>query len=144
MLQLDAIQTYSAAWSATNEQDIHAALAECWTWFSTYTDPVTHTVVGPRGLAEVIVDFRRKFEGVRLVPTSVPDLHHRVGRFTWLMTLPAPVEVDGVRYGTRTEGFDFVEFSKDGSRLLRVVGFFGPLMPLMPREPVRLSEPVPA
>jgi hypothetical protein len=32
----------------------------------------------------------------------------------------------GVTYGTENDGFDYVEFTADGTRILKIVGFFGP------------------
>jgi hypothetical protein len=61
------------------------------------------------------------------VPASQLDVHHAVGRFAWLLKSPAPLVVDGTAYGLEMDGFDYVEFSEDGSSILKIVGFFGPL-----------------
>jgi hypothetical protein len=122
-----AVQTYSSAWSQATEQGIREALALCWTPASTYTDPMTPTVTGPEELAAVILNLHASSPGALLVQTSQLDVHHAVGRFAWLLKSPAPLEVDGTAYGLEMDGFDYVEFSQDGSRILKIAGFFGPL-----------------
>ena len=87
---------------------------------------MTDTTRGPAELAQVILGFHKTFPGAVLVPTSVLDVHHRFGRFSWRLTLPAPVEINGVIYPTEMDGFDFVEFTADGTRIVKIVGFFGP------------------
>jgi len=120
------VAQYAEAWTRTTESEILSALDGCWTPDSTYTDPMTDTTRGPRELAQVILGFQKAFPGATLVPTSLLDQHHTFGRFSWQMRLPAPVEINGVAYGTETDGFDFVEFTADGTRILKIVGFFGP------------------
>ena len=126
MSHSDTVQKYSSAWAQANDRDIREALAACWTPASTYSDPITQTVTGPEQLAAVILDFRANFPGAFIVPASQLDVHHSVGRFSWLLKSPAPLEVDGTAYGMEMDGFDYVEFSEDGSRILKIVGFFGP------------------
>jgi hypothetical protein len=123
----EALGHYAQAWTEQGESGIRAALERCWTPLSTYTDPMTDTVTGIEEFTKVIVGFPELFPGASLEPTSLPDIHHEVGRFTWLMRLPRPVTVDGVDYGPETEGMDYVEFDTT-NRISRVVGFFGPFV----------------
>lgn len=116
-----------SAWAQTSERDIREALALCWTPSSTYTDPITPTTTGPEELAAVILRFRASSPGASIVRASQLDVHHAVGRFAWLLKSPATLEVNGTATGPDTDGFDYVEFSQDGSRILKIVGFFGPL-----------------
>ena len=118
---------YFAAWAARTRDDILTHLAQCWTAQSSYADPITAPVTGPGALADTILQFHASFPGATLEPLSGIDTHHAFGRFAWLLRLPAPVRVDGIDYGTQTEGFDFVEFAPGHERILRIVGFFGPL-----------------
>lgn len=126
MSHWDIVKRYAEAWTKTAEPEIMSTLEGCWTPSSTYTDPLTDTVRGPAALAQVIRDFQEAFPGANLAPTSVLDLHHGFGRFSWRLTLPAPVHVNGITFPKEMDGFDFVEFTADGTRILRVVGFFGP------------------
>jgi hypothetical protein len=126
MNQSAIVMQYVDAWSRTTEPEILSALAGCWTPQTTYTDPITDATRGPAELAQVILRFHAAFPGGTLVATSLLDTHHTFGRFSWQLRLPAPVEINGVSYGTETDGFDFVEFTPDGTRISRVVGFFGP------------------
>lgn len=121
------VQTYSSAWSQATEQGIREALALCWTPASTYTDPMTPTVAGPDELAAVILNLHANSPGALLVQTSQLDMHHAVGRFAWQLKSPTQIDSDGTARALDVEGLDYVEFSEDGSRILKIVGFFGPL-----------------
>jgi len=121
------VQDYCSAWAQNNERDIREALASCWTPASTYTDPVTPTVTGPEELAAVILGLHTNFPGALLVQTSQLDGHHAVGRFAWQLKSPTRIDPDGTARALDVDGLDYVEFSEDGSRILRIVGFFGPL-----------------
>jgi len=126
MDRLAIVMQYADAWTKTTEPEIMKALDGCWTSESTYTDPITDTTRGPMELTRVILGFHMAFPGGTLVPTSLLDTHHGFGRFSWQMRLPAPVELNGVTYPAESDGFDFVEFTADGTRILKIVGFFGP------------------
>jgi len=117
-----ALGQYAGAWNKTTEADILAALKNCWTPESTYTDPQTDTARGPAALAQVILGFHKALPGATIVPTSGLDVHHNYGRFSWRLTRPA---ANGAP-SQDSDGFDFVEFSADGTKVLTIVGFFGP------------------
>lgn len=53
--------------------------------------------------------------------TSAVDAHHSFARYSWQLVAP-----DG---SVAVEGLDVVESAPDG-RLARIVGFFGPLLPI--------------
>ncbi len=59
--------------------------------------------------------------GARIIRTSVLDFHHGLVRFGWRV-----VQADGT---VLPEGLDVAEISDD-MRILRIIGFFGPLAPL--------------
>jgi len=126
MNQTEVVVQYARAWNKTTESEIMSTLESCWTPQSTYTDPMTDTTRGPSELAQVILGFHKAFPGGTLAPTSLLDAHHGFGRFSWRLTLPAPVEINGVTYPTEMNGFDYVEFTADGTRIQKIVGFFGP------------------
>jgi hypothetical protein len=117
-----ALMQYAGAWNKTTEAEILAALKNCWTPESTYTDPQTDTARGPAALAQVILGFHKAAPGATIVPTSGLDVHHNYGRFSWRLTRPA---ANGAP-SQDSDGFDFVEFSADGTKVLKIVGFFGP------------------
>jgi hypothetical protein len=121
-----ALAQYAGAWNRTTEAEIVAALKTCWTPTSTYTDPGTNTTHGPVELARAIMSFHKSLPGATLKPTSGLDTHHNVGRFSWRLTMPAPVVVNGVQQPQESDGFDFIEFSADGTKIMKIVGFFGP------------------
>jgi hypothetical protein len=121
-----AVTQYASAWAKTTEAEILEALKGCWTPNSTYTDPGTDTTRGPVELARVILGFQKAFPGATLTPTSLLDVHHNFGRFSWQLKRAAPVVVNDVTSPQESDGFDFVEFSADGTKILKIVGFFGP------------------
>lgn len=113
------VAKYVTAWAKTTEPEILDALKDCWTPDSTYTDPGTDPARGPAALARVILGFHKSLPGATLTQTSRLDVHHNVGRFSWHLSSPAP-------NAQESDGFDFVEFNADGTRITRIVGFFGP------------------
>jgi hypothetical protein len=121
-----AVTQYAGAWAKTTEAEILEALKGCWTPDSTYTDPGTDTARGPVELAQVILGFHKALPGATLTLTSLLDVHHNVGRFSWQLKRAAPVVVNGVTSPQESDGFDYVEFSADGTKILKIVGFFGP------------------
>ncbi len=68
-------------------------------------------------LADVVLTH---YAGHRFVRTTAVDSHHGFARYGWNLTGP-----DGT---VAVSGIDVVQFD-DAGKLLRVVGFFGPLAP---------------
>ena len=66
-------------------------------------------------LADVVLTH---YAGHRFVRTTAVDSHHGFARYGWDLTGP-----DG---SVAVSGIDVVQFDEDG-KLLRIVGFFGPL-----------------
>lgn len=111
------IDAYCAAWSEADAGRRAAMLGEVWAESGTYTDPRVHTT----GIAELVAFIGSVLAGrpgARVIRTSNVDAHHGLARFLWRV-----VRADGT---TQAEGIDFAEIDEDG-RLLRIVGFFGPL-----------------
>jgi len=69
-------------------------------------------------LADVVLTH---YAGHRFVRTTAVDAHHGFARYGWNLTAP-----DGT---VAVSGIDVAQFDDDG-KLLRIVGFFGPLEPL--------------
>ena len=90
MIQSDIVMQYASAWAKATEGEIVEAIEGCWTPDSTYTDPITDTTHGPVELARAILGFQKAFPGGTLAPTSLLDVHHTFGRFSWQLRLPAP------------------------------------------------------
>lgn len=111
------IDAYCEAWSEADTVERAARLEAACPVDVTYTDPATQ-VRGRDALAEHIALVLARRPGARVVRTTRVDAHHRVGRFGWQL-----VQADGTRL---PEGLDVVELTNDG-KILRIVGFFGPL-----------------
>jgi hypothetical protein len=114
----ELIDRYCLAWTSadTAERELH--LKAVWDHGATYTDPRTN-VTGLEGLLAHIAGVQAQRPGARVLRTSRVDVHHKLARFHWHVALP-----DGT---TLPEGIDFAELSDDGTRIKRIVGFFGPL-----------------
>ena len=114
-----SIDRYCAAWSESDPAERERLLRDVWADDATYTDPRSHT----RGLEELVAHIGRVLAGrpgATVTRTTVVDSHHGLVRFGWRV-----IHADGTML---PEGIDFAEFSSEG-KLMRVVGFFGPLAP---------------
>jgi hypothetical protein len=112
-----AIALYCAAWNETDAVKRDALLAQAWADGATYTDPTVH-LVGRQALVAHIDAVFARYPGSTIAMTSAVDVHHTVARFAWKKVL-----ADGT---SLPEGIDFAEIGPDG-KLIRIVGFFGPL-----------------
>ena len=112
------IDTYCSAWNEPDPQKRADILAGVWAEDATYTDPRADTA----GIAELsahIAKIQAGRPGAKVVRTSAIDCHHDLVRFAWRV-----VQADGTLL---PEGIDFAEVSQDGTKIRRIVGFFGPL-----------------
>jgi hypothetical protein len=119
------IDAYCAAWSEFDAGRREQILRDIWADGATFTDPGDHAA----GLVELVALIGRALSGrpgAKVVRTSAVDSHRGLARFAWRM-----VQADGTML---PEGLDFAEISANG-KLLRIVGFFGPLAPHEPAPP---------
>lgn len=114
------IDRYCAVWGEPDRERRAALLAEVWAPGATYTDPRVHATNAMELLAHIDKVLGHR-PGATVVRTSALDIHHGIARFAWHVVL-----ADG---STLPEGIDIAEFSADGQRIARIVGFFGPLRP---------------
>lgn len=115
------IDRYCEAWSDPSASRRAALLAEVWAPDATYTDPRVHAT-GAAELAAYIEQILARRPGAKVLRTSALDVHRGGARFAWHV-----VQADG---STLPEGLDIAEFTADGTRIARIVGFFGPLTPI--------------
>jgi len=113
------IDAYCAAWGEFDPVRRERMLGDIWAGHATYTDPRAHAA-GVGELTALIGRVQATRPGARWLRTSVVDSHHGLVRFGWRVVLG-----DGTML---PEGLDVAEISGDG-KLLRIVGFFGPLAP---------------
>jgi hypothetical protein len=112
------IDTYCQAWSMADHEQRAVLLGHVWADDATYTDPTAHT----RGAAELlahIAKVRARRPGSRVIRSSEVDAHHCVARFAWRV-----VEANGNQL---PEGIDIAFISADGTKIERIIGFFGPV-----------------
>ena len=112
------IDRYCEVWSDPDAAARADTLHAVWATGATYTDPMVH-VSGAEELLAHIARVRERRPGSKVVRTSPVDLHHGVARFAW-----RAVGADGE---TVRDGIDIAFIHADGTRLDRIVGFFGPL-----------------
>ena len=113
------IDAYCAVWNEPDAARRQRTLDAIWAENATYTDPRVHAT-GSAALVAHIEKIRAGRPGARIVRTSAVDFHHGIARFAWRL-----VQADGTPL---PEGLDIAEVSDD-SKLLRIVGFFGPRAP---------------
>jgi SnoaL-like protein len=116
----ELIDVYGAAWQECDAAARAALLARCWAQDGAYRDPSV-AVDGRAALSEHMAGFQERMPGHRLQRTTAVDEHHGWLRFGWRMLDPAGQVV--------LEGMDVAERGGDGL-LRRVVGFFGPAVPV--------------
>jgi hypothetical protein len=112
------IDRYCRVWSEPDPQVRAELLASVWAEEATYTDPTVHAGTAPELLAHIAAVQARR-PGASVVRTSAVDMHHGVCRFAWRV-----VQSDGTAL---PEGIDVAFISSDGSRIERIIGFFGPV-----------------
>ena len=117
----ELIDRYCAVWNEPGASRRTELLTEVWAKDATYTDPRIHATTSAELLAH-IGQVLAKRPGAKVVRTSAVDVHHGVARFSWHI-----VQADGTKL---PDGLDIAEFSSDGQRIKRIVGFFGPLREL--------------
>ena len=114
----ELIDRYCRVWNEADSSVRAELLASLWGSNATYTDPSVHTA-GARELLAHIAAVRARRPGASVVRTSAVDVHHSVARFAWHV-----VQADGTAL---PEGIDIAFISSDGSRIERIIGFFGPI-----------------
>ncbi len=114
----ELIDRYCRVWNETDPSIQADLLASCWATGATYTDPSVHAA-NAQELLNHIASVRARRPGALIVRTSAVDAHHSVARFAWHV-----VQADGTAL---PEGIDIAFVSSDGSRIERIIGFFGPI-----------------
>ena len=117
----ELIDRYCAVWNEPSSSRRAELLAKVWAKDATYTDPRVHATTSA-GLLAHIERVLAKRPGAKVVRTSAVDVHHGVARFSWHV-----VQADGTAL---PDGLDIAEFSSDGQRIRRIIGFFGLLQAL--------------
>jgi SnoaL-like domain len=114
----ELVDRYCQVWNEPDPSIRDELLASLWASDATYTDPSVHAV-GASALLAHIAAVRARRPGAAVLRTSAVDVHHGVARFAWHV-----VHADGTAL---PEGIDIVFLSSDGSRIERIIGFFGPI-----------------
>jgi len=110
------IDRYCEAWSDPDPDRRRALLAQVWEPEASYTDPSV-SAAGAEALLAHMTNVHGRRDGMQVLRTSALDLHHGMARFAWQVLRP-----DGT---VLLDGIDIAFFSEDGSRILRIIGFFG-------------------
>ena len=112
------IDRYCQVWNEADSSIRDDLLASLWARNATYTDPSVHAANATELLAHIAA-VRARRPGASVVRTSAVDAHHGIARFAWKVALADGTELP--------EGFDIAFISSDGSRIERIIGFFGPV-----------------
>jgi hypothetical protein len=115
----DTIDQHLQAYAMADADRRNALIAAAWNPEGELFDPPLegrgHAAIG--ALADVVLTH---YAGHRFVRTTAVDSHHGFARYGWDLAGP-----DGT---VAVSGIDVVQFD-DAGKLLRIVGFFGPLEP---------------
>lgn len=112
------IDDYCQVWSERDAQRREQGLARLWAASATYTDPTVDGLDG-QALLQHIDRVQGSRPGARVERCTRIDAHHGCARFGFRV-----IGSDGM---VLREGVDFAFVSGDGSRIERIVGFFGDL-----------------
>ena len=112
------IDRYCDVWNEPDAARRAELLAAVWAPGASYTDPSVHAAGADELLAH-ITKVRERRPGAKVLRSSAVDEHHGLARFAWHV-----VQADGVAL---PDGLDVAFVSADGSRIERIIGFFGPL-----------------
>jgi hypothetical protein len=115
----EVVAAYGAAWNEPDEAKRAALLEASWTDDGFYQDP-SATADGRAALVTHIGGFHALFPGRTIDMASGIDSNGATLRWAWVMRNGDAIELEGV---------DFADLAPDG-RILRIAGFFGPLLPL--------------
>jgi len=116
----DMVDTYCAAWNATEATERNRLLRVVWTTDGRYSDPMVHDLDRAALVAHIGVLLDR-FPGSTIRRTTAVDSHH-----SWLRFGFVRLAADG---STMREGIDICQLG-EGGRLHRITGFFGVLQTL--------------
>ena len=114
----ELVDRYCRVWNEAAPSIRENLLASLWANNATYTDPSVHAASAQELLAHIAA-VRTRRPGASVLRTSAVDIHHGVARFAWHLA-----QADGT---VLPEGIDIAFISSDGSRIERIIGFFGPM-----------------
>jgi hypothetical protein len=114
----ELVDRYCEAWSQADPKARATLLASVWAPGGSYCDP-TVLAANEHELLRHIATVNARRPGARVKRKGRVDVHHGIARFAWHV-----VTADGT---SLPDGLDIMFLSMDGSRIERVVGFFGPL-----------------
>jgi hypothetical protein len=114
---LDALDHMLAAWNERDPDRIRGHLDKALSPQVEFCDP-QHHLAGIDRFEEMVRNFRVMLPQARCLRTSAVDAHHNRVRYAWAV-------YDGEHLAV--PGFDVTTLAEDG-RVLRVDGFFGPLV----------------
>lgn len=118
MSTTETIDRYCQAWSHPDPSRREELLADVWAAGASYTDP-TVRLEGADALLTHIGRVQAGRPGARVVRTTDVDEHHGFARFGF-----QAIGTDGA---ILREGVDVAFMAADGTRIERIIGFFGPL-----------------
>lgn len=115
------VDKYCEGWSAESAAERERLIRETLADGAIYTDPRASRL-GILELLDHIAKVHALRPGAKVLRTSQIDTHHGFARFHWRVVMP-----DG---SSLPESIDVIELNASGTRIERVIGFFGAVQPL--------------
>jgi ketosteroid isomerase-like protein len=110
------VESYLAAWNATDATERRALIASAWTEDARYTDPLAQST-GRDGIDAMIAGIQAQFAGTRFARVGPIDAHNGFVRFSWSLSSQSGSAV--------AKGTDFATL--DDGRFRSVTGFLDAL-----------------
>jgi len=117
----ETVDAHLAAYGEPDPIRRSTLIASVWAAQGALVDPPLDRAAGHGGLDALFAAVQSHYPGHTFRRTTDVDRHHEYARYGWEMVAP-----DGA---VALSGTDVVELDVDG-RLVRVVGFFGDLVPV--------------
>ncbi len=112
---------YCEAWNEPEDHKRRVLLTEIWSSAGEYVDPRVY-LKGVDALVAHIGTIQSGRPGTKISRTTHLEVHHQIGRFEWHLQKADDTII--------LSGIDIAYFTDDGSRISKIIGFFGELQPI--------------
>jgi len=112
------VDKYFLVWNEIDKENRKKILEEIWQEGGKYIDPRSN-LEGVEALVNHIEQIQNGRKGSKIFRTSNVNIHHQIGRFNWELRKEDHTKI--------LDGIDIVYFNKNGTKIKKIIGFFGEL-----------------